>query len=81
MTPTDAIVGIFAMFLAIVLRQYMKPRRQALPFPPGPTGLPVIGNLLDMDPEVPPQHLYAKWAREYGMSHVSSCRGVIDHYA
>lgn len=67
MTPTDVIVGILAVVLAIVVRQYMKPR-QVLPFPPGPKGLPVIGNLLDMNPEVPPQHLYAKWAREYGIS-------------
>ncbi|OCH90935.1 cytochrome P450 [Obba rivulosa] len=40
-------------------------RRSTLPLPPGPRGLPIIGNLLDM-----PTHYqwktFARWSEEYG---------------
>jgi hypothetical protein len=39
---------------------YMLRRRPALPFPPGPKGLPIIGNALDM-PSRNPWLTYWQW--------------------
>ncbi|KAK0500354.1 cytochrome P450 [Armillaria luteobubalina] len=40
-------------------------RRRRLPFPPGPKGLPLIGNLWDV-PAEHPWLTYAQWAATYG---------------
>ncbi|KAI6003413.1 cytochrome P450 [Pisolithus marmoratus] len=39
--------------------------KSKLPYPPGPKGLPFIGNALDIDPHRP-QITYAQWGRTYG---------------
>jgi hypothetical protein len=46
-----------------VWRQWVK--RSRLPYPPGPPGLPLLGNLLD----VPTQYMwttFADWSKNYG---------------
>ena len=40
-------------------------RRRRLPLPPGPKGLPIIGNLWDVPAEYP-WLTYAKWTATYG---------------
>ncbi|EJF56159.1 cytochrome P450 [Dichomitus squalens] len=35
--------------------------------PPGPPGLPILGNLFDIPP-VEPWHVFYKWARQYGVN-------------
>lgn len=40
-------------------------RLSKLPYPPGPKGIPLLGNVYD----IPPRRewvTYAKWSREYG---------------
>ncbi|OCH85716.1 CyP450 monooxygenase [Obba rivulosa] len=42
-----------------------KANAHRLPYPPGPKGWPVIGNMLDM-PQDKPWETYAEWAKTYG---------------
>ena len=53
----------------VLLAKHYRDRRLAnpksLPYPPGPTPLPVIGNLLDM-PTSYDWLTYAEWAKKYG---------------
>jgi hypothetical protein len=41
-------------------------KRKQLPYPPGPKGVPVIGNLLQM-PKRYEHQVYREWCKEYGM--------------
>ncbi|KAI5988512.1 cytochrome P450 [Pisolithus albus] len=45
-----------------VLASRAKPK---LPYPPGPKGLPFIGNVLDIDPQNP-RSTYAQWNKTFG---------------
>lgn len=48
-----------------LLLKWHKSRKGALPFPPGPKGLPVIGNLYDMPP-AEAWYQARKWGETYG---------------
>ncbi|KAH9959806.1 cytochrome P450 [Russula dissimulans] len=48
----------------IALLRIFRTRRHALPFPPGPKGLPIIGNALDM-PNKNAWLTYSRWGRKY----------------
>ncbi|KAJ7626977.1 cytochrome P450 [Roridomyces roridus] len=52
--------GVLSLLL---LRQFLRKERARLP--PGPSGLPVIGNVLDM-PSVAEWRTFAEWGRKYG---------------
>lgn len=48
-----------------LLNLYIKRRRLPAPLPPGPRGLPIIGNAADM-PTQKDWFTYAEWGRKYG---------------
>lgn len=41
-------------------------RRQGLQYPPGPRGIPILGNLFDI-PQRQPWETYTRWGKQYGM--------------
>lgn len=57
---------LFFLFSAIVLALRFL-RRRRVPLPPGPKGLPVVGNILDL-PNKDEYRVYADWSRRYGKS-------------
>ncbi|EMD32724.1 hypothetical protein CERSUDRAFT_58021 [Gelatoporia subvermispora B] len=58
------IIAVLAACLLFLLRRVAS-RRQQLPNPPGPKGLPLLGNLFDF-PTTDPVSAALKWHRQYG---------------
>ena len=53
---------------AYVVRTYLgdrSSRRRGLQYPPGPRGLPILGNLFDI-PRRAPWETYTRWGKQYG---------------
>lgn len=69
MPKIDIIVAASAFGLTLAL--YIKDRcernslKSSLPLPPGPKGLPIIGNLKDL-PDRLEWETYHKWCKEFG---------------
>jgi hypothetical protein len=64
---TRARAWTLVISLCIVAFLHMfRRRRHALPFPPGPKALPILGNALDM-PGRNPWLTYWQWGKKYGM--------------
>ncbi|PPQ69644.1 hypothetical protein CVT24_001217 [Panaeolus cyanescens] len=64
--PYHSIVGTFLLCTALKTILTRKKRNpNGLPLPPGPKGLPIIGNLLDM-PKDKPWLAYDDWCKVYG---------------
>jgi hypothetical protein len=57
-----AAAAVVATLVLLVLR---RSNRRSLPLPPGPTPLPLIGNLLDI-PKEEAWHAYRSWNDQYG---------------
>ncbi|KAG2152859.1 cytochrome P450 [Suillus clintonianus] len=56
-------VGVY-----LLLRVFSK--KNPAPYPPGPAGLPLVGNVLDM-PQIKPWLIFTEWGKKYGdISHV-----------
>ncbi|KAK0500183.1 cytochrome P450 [Armillaria luteobubalina] len=65
MYPIPLLIS-FAIVVFWFYRRFRLRRRQgSLPLPPGPNGLPLIGNLWDIPSEYP-WLIYAKWSATYG---------------
>lgn len=68
MTYTPSIIDLVAAAAAIfVVKRLLAPPKPALPLPPGPSGLPLIGNVLDI-PQSEPHKTYMQWGHKYGTS-------------
>lgn len=70
MTLTALDIGL-ALIGTYVAYSYLKVR--SLKLPPGPTGLPIIGNILDM----PKSHewlTFSTWGKKYGTYSARRCR-------
>lgn len=60
-----------AVLAMIILSQFWRSRHRLVPYPPGPPGLPILGNFLDI-PRTAPWIQFAKWRKKYGMWRSSS---------
>ena len=70
LTPSIAtgIVAVISIGLWLVTRR----KNGGLPYPPGPKGLPFIGNALDLNLKEP-HATYTQWAEQYGAHLLCSC--------
>jgi hypothetical protein len=70
----SAILAVAIVSSYLIWRLYTKSK--SLPLPPGPKGLPIVGNLYDLPPEGTVDFLH--WIKHrdlYGSSSVPSFRG------
>jgi hypothetical protein len=65
MGPSLLLVDFIFFVLALYLLKRITTTRPALPFPPGPPGLPLLHNLLDW-PYSNEWVTFTEWAHKYG---------------
>ena len=66
---------LYSITVGIIVLWALKPRfsgHAALPLPPGPKGLPILGSL-NLLRASKPEYIYAKWTKEYKSDIVSFC--------
>ncbi|TFK27945.1 cytochrome P450 [Coprinopsis marcescibilis] len=65
--PSVGGFGLVALAISVILLASRKSRRnpRRLPYPPGPRGYPIIGNLLDVPPKFA-HKVYNEWSLKYG---------------
>ena len=68
-TPSTAGIAV-VIFIGLWLATRRK--NGGLPYPPGPKGLPFIGNALDLNLKEP-HATYTQWAEQYGAHLLRSC--------
>ncbi|TFY79082.1 hypothetical protein EWM64_g4930 [Hericium alpestre] len=74
------VFDVAALVIGLAFASFVYDRRRKrsphahLPFPPGPKGLPLIGNLLDL-PKSNEWEVYDKWSKEFdsGLIHLNVC--------
>ncbi|KAK7451717.1 hypothetical protein VKT23_012396 [Stygiomarasmius scandens] len=52
-------------FLAVIVTLYFRFHRTGTRYPPGPRGLPILGNVFQLS-TVKPWHIFTKWKKTYG---------------
>ncbi|KAJ7065511.1 cytochrome P450 [Mycena amicta] len=63
-TTTDTILLLVSFLAVCAIVRGLRKRRSALPLPPGPKKLPIVGNLFDM-PAERQWEAYHQWSQEY----------------
>ena len=64
-------ISTVGLLLYILIRDWRQRRlRGGLPLPPGPKGLPILGNILDIDASAP-WLTFVNWSKKYGTSQSS----------
>ncbi|KZS94743.1 cytochrome P450 [Sistotremastrum niveocremeum HHB9708] len=72
--PYPRFLALAVLVLLFVIKGKLTARAKLLPFPPGPAGVPIIGNLLDIPFEN--QYLtFSKWKATYGIRQIASKGG------
>lgn len=61
-----ALFAIGLVFLLTFLYTHRDWREALAPLPPGPKGLPLLGNVIDLPPSQP-WETFARWGKTYGM--------------
>jgi hypothetical protein len=62
----DLLVALVAVATLAYFRKYFNKHNPRMPCPPGPRGLPLVGNILDMPKDMTPQEAYLKMSLKYG---------------
>ena len=65
MIHTQLLLDAGIVIAAFGLLSHFFRRKQPAPYPPGPKGYPIIGNLLDMPTELP-WRTYMQWGQKFG---------------
>jgi hypothetical protein len=60
-------IPLLVILLGLGIRLWHSRRKSQKPYPPGPKGFPIVGNLFDINNERP-WITYGKWAKQYGKS-------------
>ena len=60
-------VALGCVTLTYISRRYLQNTGPGLPLPPGPPGLPWVGNVIGIDTKAP-WLTYREWAKTYGKS-------------
>ena len=70
MWTTTVSTAALACVVVLCARRYLWNAilRTPYPLPPGPRGLPLIGNVIGANPDNP-WLMYAEWAKKYGIRH------------
>lgn len=63
-STVDYLVSFVGLAVLVVFLQKRR-NPSGLPYPPGPKGLPLLGNIFDI-PKQSPWKVYAQWAKQYG---------------
>ncbi|KAJ7708771.1 cytochrome P450 [Mycena rosella] len=66
--PQDNRTGVLALGVAVLIATLYYTRKKkkiVAPFPPGPRGLPILGNAADL-PQSLPWLTFSRWAKEHG---------------
>ena len=65
--PVTVVLGLFGLLIAYVVRRVVKGNGNGRPLPPGPKGLPILGNVNDMPkPGVLEAHHWLEHKDKYG---------------
>lgn len=69
----SATLGLALLVVVLIVKRLTRSRRSRLP--PGPKGVPILGNIFDM-PKGHEWLTYMKWSREYGKLNVPSVQAT-----
>ncbi|KAF9261885.1 hypothetical protein L218DRAFT_462923 [Marasmius fiardii PR-910] len=79
-------LSLFFSIAILVLRLYKRHQYRRLRLPPGPKGIPILGDIVDVGTKrKEPTHItYANWAQVYGdiftFDNLGSCTVVLSSY-